>query len=292
MEQMSYTGYADAITADQLRVLVAVVESGSFSGAASALQRSQSAISYQVAGLEEQLGLTLFRRTRRRPQLTPQGRAVVRAATEVLDGFARLRERARALGDGAEARVRLAVDVLYPATGLAERLREFDREFAQVEMELRIGVRDQPIRALAEDAVDVAVVPEAGSFEARACARVELVAVVAPEHALAALRGPVADGQLADHVHLVLADDGRADEDAAERRWRFNDSVARRELLLAGVGWCRMPRHQVEGDLDARRLVALKTRRHGRRPVIVPLFAAHRRGRVLGPAARWWFERL
>ena len=289
---MAESGYADALTTDQLRVLVAVVDSGSFSAAAKGLRRSQSAISYQIAALEEQLGLTLFRRTRRRPQLTPEGRAIVRAATEVLEGFDRLRGRARAIAGGVEARVRLAIDVLYPASGLAARLREFERELGQVEVDVRIGVRDQPVRALTEDAVEVAVVPDAGGFEARACAQVELVAVVAPEHALASQRSPIADAVLARHVHLVLADDGPRDEDAAERRWRFNDSVARRELLLAGVGWCRMPRHQVDDDLEAGRLVALRTRRYGRQSAVVPLFAAHRRGRSLGPAAQWWFDHL
>ncbi|MEM7156250.1 MAG: LysR family transcriptional regulator [Myxococcota bacterium] len=289
---MPESGYADALTVDQLRVLVAVVDTGSFSGAAQMLGRSQSAVSYQVASLETQLGLTLFRRTRRRPELTPEGRAMLRSATEILEGFERLRARASKLGHVVEARVRLAIDVLYPAPRLAAHLRAFEAEFDGVEIDLRAGVRDEPARALAAQQADVAVVPEAGAFEARACTRAHLVAVTAPSHPLATLRGPISDGQLARHVHLVLADGLPLDDDAGERRWRFNDSVTRRELLLAGVGWCRVPRHEIAADLDSGRLVALRTRRFGRKPQLVQLFAASPRGRVLGPAAQWWFDQL
>ncbi|MEM6996803.1 MAG: substrate-binding domain-containing protein, partial [Myxococcota bacterium] len=178
------------------------------------------------------------------------------------------------------------------APRLAQHLQAFESAFEGVEVDLRVGVRDEPARALAAEEVDVAVVPEAGAFEGRACAKAQLVAVVAPGHDLAGLRAPITDAQLARHVHLVLADGRPQDDDAAERRWRFNDSVARRELLLAGVGWCRVARHQIADDLDRGRLVELRTRRYGRRPELVPLFAATRRGRALGPAAQWWFDTL
>ena len=49
-------------TLDQLRVLLAVAEAGSFSGAAKRLNRAQSVVSYGIANLEAQLGLTLFER--------------------------------------------------------------------------------------------------------------------------------------------------------------------------------------------------------------------------------------
>ena len=52
----------DPLTLDQLRVLVAVAEEGSFSAAARKLGRVQSAISQSVQGLETALGVTIFDR--------------------------------------------------------------------------------------------------------------------------------------------------------------------------------------------------------------------------------------
>ena len=81
-------------TLDQLTVLVAVAEAGSFSAAARALHRTQSVISYTIATLEAQLGLTLFDRGQRRPVLTAGGRAVLGDARRVSAVIDELRARA------------------------------------------------------------------------------------------------------------------------------------------------------------------------------------------------------
>src|ERR1700675_412348 len=67
-----------APTLDQLRVFLAIVEAGSFVGSAQRLGRATSVVSYAIANLEAQLGLTLFDRvTTRKPQLTDAGRAIL-----------------------------------------------------------------------------------------------------------------------------------------------------------------------------------------------------------------------
>ena len=56
-------------TLDQLRIFIAVAEHGSFGGAAKAMGRAVSAVSYGIAQLEAQLGLSLFEREgSRRPE--------------------------------------------------------------------------------------------------------------------------------------------------------------------------------------------------------------------------------
>src|SRR5258707_4674257 len=61
-------------TIDQLKVFLSVVEAGSFTAAGRRLGRATSAISYTVANLETQLGVTLFNREQtRKPTLTEAG---------------------------------------------------------------------------------------------------------------------------------------------------------------------------------------------------------------------------
>ncbi len=74
---------------EQLRIFLAVAESGSFTGAAKRLFVSHSTTSRAVAALERELGARLFSRARHAVTLTPAG--------------AVLRERARALLAEAEA---------------------------------------------------------------------------------------------------------------------------------------------------------------------------------------------
>ena len=64
----------DALTLDQLRILIAVAETGSFSAAARRLGRVQSAISQSVQSLEATLGVQLFDRETKTPRLSEAGR--------------------------------------------------------------------------------------------------------------------------------------------------------------------------------------------------------------------------
>ena len=76
----------DPLTLDQMRVLVAVAETGSFSAAARKLGRVQSAISQAIQTLEATLGLSLFDRSGKTPQLTDPGRALVGDARALIAG--------------------------------------------------------------------------------------------------------------------------------------------------------------------------------------------------------------
>ena len=68
----------------QLQVLIAVAEGGSFSEAALRLQISQSAVSYAIATLEEDLGVVLFSRGRYGAHLTPVGEQIVDRARQII----------------------------------------------------------------------------------------------------------------------------------------------------------------------------------------------------------------
>ena len=68
----------------QLASFVAVVNAGSFVGAADAIGLSKAAVSRHVADLEAQLGVRLLHRTTRRLSLTDDGQRFHARATELL----------------------------------------------------------------------------------------------------------------------------------------------------------------------------------------------------------------
>ena len=76
----------DRLTLDQMRVLIAVAETGSFSAAARKLGRVQSAISQAVQSLESALGTPLFEREGKLPKLNDAGRVILQDARLVVDG--------------------------------------------------------------------------------------------------------------------------------------------------------------------------------------------------------------
>jgi DNA-binding transcriptional LysR family regulator len=122
-------------TIDQLKVFLSVVEAGSFAAAGRRLGRATSAISYTVANLETQLGVTLFDREQtRKPTLTDAGAAVLAKARSVLIGVDDLRTTVKGLLEGLEAEVVLVVDVMLPTARLVDAVQAFEATFPTVKL--------------------------------------------------------------------------------------------------------------------------------------------------------------
>jgi DNA-binding transcriptional LysR family regulator len=128
-------------TLDQLRIFLAVVEVGSFAGAARQLGRATSVISYSIANLEAQLGVLLFdRNSTRKPRLTEAG-GVLSEARAVTNGINRLRAKVRSLHQGIEAEISLVLDVMLPAARVVDALKAFRTEFPTVSLRGANGAR-------------------------------------------------------------------------------------------------------------------------------------------------------
>ena len=127
-------------TLDQLQVLLAIEETGSFSAAGRKLNRAQSVISYTIANLEAQLGLKLFARDgTREPKLTAEGKAMLPDARRMLGVLQDIRSRAEGLKQGLEAELSIAVDVSLPSPTLVEVLTAFEAAFPTVALRLNVG---------------------------------------------------------------------------------------------------------------------------------------------------------
>lgn len=286
-------------TLDQLRVLLAVADAGSFSAAARRLNRAQSVVSYTIANLEAQLGLTLFARGHRRPVLTEAGRAVLADARRVACIMEDLRARASGLNGGLEAEVALVVDVMFPTEPLVAALEAFARAFPTVGLRLQIealgGVVQQVLAGACGLGISGPMGIRADGLERRLIRHIDLIPVVAPGHRLAQLPPPLPEAAFQDHTQLVLSDRSQLTEGQdfgvlSARTWRLGDLGAKHALLCAGLGWGNMPEHMVRDDIAAGRLVRLV-------PVVAPayrfpLLLIHRAAAPPGPAAQWLAERL
>jgi DNA-binding transcriptional LysR family regulator len=286
-------------TLDQLHVLAAIAESGSFSAAARRLNRAQSVISYTIANLEQQLGLALFTRVGRRPRLTEAGRAMVADARRVSLLVNELRARAAALRQGLETELGLAVDVMFPTARLVSALQDFAQAYATVTLRLRIEALGGVAQLVQDGVCQVGVMGPLSEgcqgLERRAIGTVRLLSVAAPGHPLAHAPRPIPGSTLRDQVQLVLTDrtnltDGQDFGVLALRTWRLGDLGAKHALLLAGLGWGNMPQEIVAGDLAAGRLLRLELAEGAEHHY--PISLVHRLDAPPGPAGRWLIERL
>ena len=90
----------NALTLDQLLVLITIEETGSFSAAGRKLRRAQSAISHAVQSLENIQQVQLFDRAGKVPKMTDAGRVLAQQARQVLLHADRFSRMAQAMSTG------------------------------------------------------------------------------------------------------------------------------------------------------------------------------------------------
>ena len=284
----------DPLTLDQLRVLVAVAEEGSFSAAARRLGRVQSAISQAIQAMETTLGVALFDRSMKTPRLTEAGAAIVTDARAILEQARALRARAQSIAEGDEAELTLAVDPFFPMPLLMESLAALRLAFPRLPATVfteGLGGAEETLRA---GAARMAIQPMRGGpatdLSAEFLTRISLAPVVAADHPLALVQGPVTQEMLAPHVQLVLTGrtafaQGLRGGIVSRHIWRFADLRTRLDFLVAGFGWCRMPEHMVRPLIAEGRLKQLTLAEDDLAEF--RLYVVSERGRSLGRAGAW-----
>jgi DNA-binding transcriptional LysR family regulator len=211
----------DLMELQQMRYVLAVAETMSFTRAAERCHVVQSALSHQVARLEQELGAKLFERTTRRVRLTPAGEAFLPAARQCLAAAERAADEVAAAVGEVRGQLRVGVISSVAAVDIPRALRDFRRRCPKVRVSLRVGASEELVERVKEGDVQVAFVglpttARPKGVEAHVLGRDRLVAVVSPDHPLAG-GGPVDLRRLAEEVFVDLPAKtaGRAQSDLA-----------------------------------------------------------------------------
>jgi DNA-binding transcriptional LysR family regulator len=261
-----------AIELRHLRYFIAVFEELHFGHAAERLHISQPPLSQAIRRLEDELGVALLERTSRVVTPTDAGRVFAEEARAVLATVDAAVAEARRAG-GADVAIRIGCVSDLPIRRLLRFLVALKRrEPARVVTNLY--VREEVVRHLRRGELDLGIFPDAGDHDEIATEPLApsepMVALVSPEHPLAASDVPLGPGTLDDEVLLVLpraADPLIHDRQLASIEsfgYRFNaiQEVAgtnARDLLLAvaqNAGVALAPKtfaEITEGDIVAHR---------------------------------------
>lgn len=232
----------------QMRYVVAVAETASFTRAAERCLVVQSALSHQIARLERELGARLFERTSRRVRLTPAGEAFLPAARQALDAADRARAEVAAAAGEIRGRLALGIIPTVTAVDLPRTLKDFHSAHPRVQVSLRTGTSEELTARVRQGDLDVAFLglppgTRPTGVRARELARGELVAVLATDHPLAGAGG-VDLRRLAEEtfVDFPAGTAGRAQSDEA-----FQAAGIRREVAFEATAVDFMARLVREG---------------------------------------------
>ena len=140
-----------------LRTIKAIHDAGGLARAAEVLNITQSALSHQVKGLEDQAGVELFVRRSKPLKLSAAGHRLLRAAERVLPEIAAVTEEFRALRTGKTGRLHIAIECHACFDWLFPVLDAFRRAWPEVDVDIRPGLAFEALPALAREEVDLVI---------------------------------------------------------------------------------------------------------------------------------------
>lgn len=209
------------MTLVQLRHLISLAQSGSFTRSAEALFLTQPALSRSIRALEEELGQPLFDRVGRRSVLTPFGAEALRRARQLVSDADELAGSGRQMREGRSGTVRIGLGSGPGAMLMTPLLKTMATTHPTVHLEIARGHTDVLARRLRERELDALVIDArslAPAPDLRVASMVEMRAafMVRADHPLRRAKGalrfdalrqyPIASTPLSDEVARALVE--------------------------------------------------------------------------------------
>jgi DNA-binding transcriptional LysR family regulator len=237
-------------TLAQWALLERVVALGSFARAAEETHRSQSSVSYNLALLQERLGVALLVQEGRRAALTAEGELLLKQVKPLLKAFTWLETRATTLRNGMRTRLDLVVDSIFPRRHLFAILRQFQQRYPQTQVHLT-EILENAGEALAQSEADVMVLTRRQDVTGRGewLMNIDFVAVAHRDHPLFALDAPLNDEMLRPWPLIQIAGQDHSALPGGEA-WTFSTIDAAIDAVMYQVGYGWLPEERIQQQLE------------------------------------------
>jgi len=284
---------------DQLEAFVSAAEEGSFSAAGRKLGKVQSSVSTQVMNLEIDLDVTLFDRTKRNPELTEEGRALLHHARAILLGNRELQACATALNSRVETHIRVALEHGVFKASLGQVFVEFSEQFPFVELEVLDTTASDVPGLLSDGNADIGIMVEQEDyplgFQFRGIGHSRLVPVCGRSHPLTQ-HDRVNHAQLRQYRQIIVRKSfGTGALQTQHRKspkvWICENPNLALDFLLLGFGWAELPEAVVGHKLEEGALHRIRYE-FQQTEVIQGVDVVWTERNMLGPAGQWLLERL
>ncbi len=250
-----------------LQVLARTVETGSMSQAALQLNMTASAVSQQIAKLEQDIGLSLFNRSTRKQTLTEAGQIYYTTAKQLLATAEEAQRQLERLQNTPSGQLKLIAPIGFGGGLLSRPIKQLIEEFGEIEIDLTLT--DDPVDVIATGAdLAICIGPLSSSnLIARHLAKWDLIMCVDHQHPLAT-KGCNHPDHLQSYSYVGHNNVSRrftqmthlpsgASTTLNAPRVRVNNMQAVIQLTLDGFGYALLPEPEVRHHLRSGKLVQL-----------------------------------
>jgi len=259
---------------DQVRAFIAVVETGSFRSAATAIHKTQPSISASIKALEDKYDILLFDRDSYRPTLTAAGHSFFQQSKKLLSQVQQLESLGHNLSHGVDMPLRICLSQMSLTTDCMQKIKLFTQLHPNISLEITTGHMHGVQETLLKDQSDIAIGPRYGLDDRHAFTQlmtVDMITVISPVlleelHALGVKNSDkIKQQQLYSIPQILVSNPSRNSKTndgyqyllATGKRWFVSDFNAKKTLLINGLGWARMPEHIIKDNIDNGELIAI-----------------------------------
>ncbi|BDY04618.1 LysR family transcriptional regulator [Ferrimonas sp. YFM] len=259
-------------TSEAMQIFAAVVTEGSFTQAAKTLSLSKAAVSQQVKQLESRLGVKLLNRSTRKLSLTEAGQDYYHSCLRVHSEIQAAEERLAELQGEPKGRLKVTCTANFGTRHIVPAIIEFKRLYPAIGIEL---IMNDQIQELVAENIDVAfrfgpLLPS--QLVARPVLKCPYLLCASPEY-LERYGAPTRIEDLKDHNWIIhrfsrhpnrtnVGYKGKIEEVEVHGDVITDNSQARRQFILDGLGMARIAEVDVREELASGQLTRLMTDHH------------------------------
>jgi DNA-binding transcriptional LysR family regulator len=283
------------MTFDQIITLDNIVKQGSFKMASEVMHKSQPSLSMAIKKLEEEFSIKLFNRDGYRPILTEEGKSFHKKAQLTIEHFKELENLAIEMGSGQESEINICVDAIFPLNEISETLSDFFKNHKSTSLNLSIDVLEGVMNRLKQHQVDFAIGPDMNlgiEIETIQIIETQLVPVIANKHYSESI-GNI--DFLKTLPQIVVSSSSKTDNKSVSgsinnQFWYTTDLFTKEQLITSGLGWGRLPLHQVVQKIANNELNIIEGIPQIS-PKTVSMYLLREKSKTMGPRAKkLWME--
>ncbi len=285
------------MTYDQLVTLDAIVKHGSFKAASQHLFKTQPSLSMAIKKLEEEFGIKIFNRDNYRPTLTEDGLAFYKKSLPALEKFSELQVLGKELGHGIESEINISIDAICPLGEISNIFKDFMKPHITTALNLNVDILDELHHKLINAQIDFAIggyLQEHEDLEHIPILETKMIPVISSEFYL---NTDATYDDLKEFPQIIVKSSPNATKrkilGAAKdmKQWFTTDMGIKERLITNGLGWGRLPYHQIKHLLENGSLKEIKEF-SDISPISVEISLIRNKKRILGPNTKKLWEHL